>query len=74
MLFYAYFVHIVYAKLVQADARNNDKSCPEWVRTSDMVIRAPARYHWTTVTALYGSAYDTTGIPIYKCRGELCVS
>ena len=24
------------------------KLAPEWVRTSDPVIRSPARYHWTT--------------------------
>ena len=24
---------------------------PEWVRTSDSVIRSPARYHWTTAPA-----------------------
>ena len=24
------------------------KLAPEWIRTSDPVIRSPARYHWTT--------------------------
>ena len=28
------------------------KLAPEWVRTSDPVIRSPARYRWTTVPAL----------------------
>ena len=26
---------------------------PEWVRTSDPVIRSPARYRWTTAPALH---------------------
>ena len=28
------------------------KLAPEWVRTSDPVIRSPARYRWTTAPAL----------------------
>ena len=53
MVFYASFVHIVLAKLGQADAGDNEaklmtKLAPEWVRTSDPVIRSPARYRWTT--------------------------
>ena len=28
------------------------KLAPEWVRTSDPVIRCPARYRWTTAPAL----------------------
>ena len=27
------------------------KLAPEWVRTSDPVIRSPARYRWTTAAA-----------------------
>ena len=27
------------------------KLAPEWVRTSDPVIRRPARYRWTTARA-----------------------
>ena len=27
------------------------KLAPEWVRTSDPVIRSPARYRWTTAPA-----------------------
>ena len=27
------------------------KHAPEWVRTSDPVIRSPARYRWTTAPA-----------------------
>ena len=29
------------------------KLAPEWVRTSDPVIRSPARYRWTTVPARF---------------------
>ena len=29
------------------------KLAPEWVRTSDPVIRSPARYRWTTAPADY---------------------
>ena len=44
MVFYDSFVHIVYAKLGQADVGDNEaklimKLAPEWVRTSDPVIR-----------------------------------
>ena len=40
----------------QADAGDNEaklitKLAPEWVRTSDPVIRSPARYRWTTAPA-----------------------
>ena len=28
------------------------KLAPEWVRTSDPVIRSPARYRWTTAPAV----------------------
>ena len=49
MVFQASFMHIVQAKLGQADAGDNEaklitKLAPEWVRTSDPVIRSPARY------------------------------
>ena len=49
-------MHIVYAKLGQADAGDNEaklmtKLAPEWVRTRDPVIRSPARYRWTTAPA-----------------------
>ena len=54
-------MHIVSAKLGQADPGDNEaklmtKLAPEWVRTSDPVIRSPARYRWTTAPAknLYG--------------------
>ena len=50
-------MHIVLAKLGQADAGDNEaklmtKLAPEWVRTSDPVIRSPARYRWTTAPAI----------------------
>ena len=56
MVFQASFVHIVQAKLGQADAGDNEaklmtKLAPEWVRSSDPVIRSPARYRWTTAPA-----------------------
>ena len=54
-MFLASFVLIVYAKLGQAGARDNEvklimKHAPEreWVQTSDPVIRSPAPYRWTT--------------------------
>ena len=34
------------------------KLAPEWVRTSDPVIRSPARYRWTTATADTGVVKD----------------
>ena len=51
-------MHIAKAKLGQADAGDNEaklmtKLAPEWVRTSDPVIRSPARYRWTTAPASY---------------------
>ena len=33
------------------------KLAPEWVRTSDPVIRSPARYCWTTAPANHTSIY-----------------
>ena len=35
------------------------KLAPEWVRTSDPVIRSPARYRWTTAPPL---------IPLQDCH------
>ena len=57
IVFLASFVNIVSAKLGQADAGDNEaklmtKLAPEWVRTSDPVIRIPARYRWTMAPAL----------------------
>ena len=56
MVFQASFVHIVQAKLGQANAGDNKaklmtKLAPEWVRSCDPVIRSPARYRWTTAPA-----------------------
>ena len=49
-------MHIVQAKLGQADDGDNEaklmtKLAPEWVQTSDPVIRSPACYYWTTAPA-----------------------
>ena len=41
------------------------KLAPEWVRTSDPLIRSPARYHWTTAPALYTYIYIYIYIYIY---------
>ena len=54
MVFYASFVHIVLAKLGQADDGYNEvklttKHAPEWVRSSDPLIRDTAHHLWTTV-------------------------
>ena len=41
-------------RLGQADAGDNEAKLMtklEWVRTSDPVIRSPARYRWTTAPA-----------------------
>ena len=56
-------MHIVQAKLGQADAGDNEaklmtKLAPEWVRTSEPVIRSPALYRWTTAPALF--SFDTS--------------
>ena len=56
MLFYASVIHIVYNTLGQASAGENVvklvmKHAPEWIRTSDPVIRNPVGYLWTTALA-----------------------
>ena len=38
------------------------KLAPEWVRTSDPVIRSPARYRWTTVPA-YSEVWNVAQSP-----------
>ena len=53
-------MHIVQAKLGQASTGDNEvklmmKHAPEWVQTSDPVIRSPAHYLWTTAPALIES-------------------
>ena len=43
------------------------KSAPEWVRTSDPVIRSPAHYRWTTAPA--GAAEEASiGNIVDSCR------
>ena len=51
----ASFVQIICPKLGLARAGDDAvaltmKHTPEWVRTSDPVIRSPARYLWTTAS------------------------
>ena len=36
------------------------KLAPEWVRTSDPVIRSPARYRWTTAPAMFSEGINKT--------------
>ena len=38
------------------------KLAPEWVRTSDPVIRSPARYRWTTAPAGWARVRN-----VYQC-------
>ena len=38
------------------------KLAPEWVRTSDPVIRSPARYRWTTAPAWVDEEDDEVGL------------
>ena len=55
------------------------KLAPEWVQTSDPVIRSPARYHWTTAPAsvlrpktcadYYESGYYDTNFVMDRTRG-----
>ena len=72
-----FFVHIVYAKLGQADAGHNQvklmtKLAPEWVRTNDPVIKSPARYRWTTAPAHYfagtNRSWGMHRLPSYTSR------
>ena len=35
------------------EAKLMTKLAPEWVQTSDPVIRSPARYRWTTAPAMF---------------------
>ena len=62
-------MHIVQAKLGQADAGDNEaklmtKLAPEWVRTSDPVIRSPARYRWTTAPAPWANKEESSAISV----------
>ena len=44
------------------------KLAPEWVRTSDPVIRSPARYRWTTAPAWEECGGDGVVVPVdYDC-------
>ena len=53
------------------------KLAPEWVRTSDPVIRSPARYRWTTAPALdlvegtlSGGGYETIQLHKFQAATE----
>ena len=48
------------------------KLAPEWVRTSDPVIRSPARYRWTTAPACMTSG--TPGIIVAPGESPLVMS
>ena len=55
------------------------KLAPEWVRTSDPVIRSPARYRWTTAPAMQPtlgcgslSNRDRHREQLVLCRSHLC--
>ena len=57
MVFRPLLCTLFQAKLGQADPGDNEaklmtKLAPKWVRTSDPVIRSPARYRWTTAPAM----------------------
>ena len=57
--------------LGQADAGDNEaklmtKLAPEWVQTSDPVIRSPARYRWTTAPA-----HLTLNDPLRSYQGHM---
>ena len=43
------------------------KLAPEWVRTSDPVIRSPARYRWTTAPASHIFECNELGISLSNC-------
>ena len=70
-------------RLNQADAGDNEaklmtKRAPEWVRTSDPVIRSPARYRWTTpppcgsgrITIFPAIHLRVTRINAHSCHGN----
>ena len=51
------------------EAKLMTKFAPEWVRTSDPVIRSPARYRWGTApaenTSEGGGNHENQGIYLY---------
>ena len=44
-------LHPNHCAITVNEAKLMTKLAPEWVRTSDLVIRSPARYRWTTAPA-----------------------
>ena len=49
------------------------KLAPEWVRTSDPVIRSPARYRWTTAPA-HDHVLTMMYVTMDNVLSEMCVS
>ena len=47
------------------------KLAPEWVRTSDPVIRSPARYRWTTAPAPLSGGTDISNTDGYLADGPV---
>ena len=48
------------------------KLAPEWVRTSDPVIRSPARYRWTTAPAFdYRVTSPREGVRRHEISAEI---
>ena len=79
MLFQASFVHIVHANLGQASICDNEVKLmrtpvPDWVRTTDPVIRSPARYLWTTTPANMELEDMPCSVVIYRHQLELVVT
>ena len=65
-----------WAKQTPGIMRRMTKLAPEWVRTSDPVIRSPARYRWTTAPAslqIMGFGPDCT-ISYYRLWGLVCIT
>ena len=48
------------------------KLAPEWVRTSDPVIRSPLRYRWTTAPAMCGVWKGVCGWGLGVWKGGGC--
>ena len=48
------------------------KLAPEWVRTSDPVIRSPARYRWTTAPASTVPTAERSTEEIFKEINFMC--
>ena len=49
------------------------KLAPEWVRTSDPVIRSPARYRWTTAPATHTMSVIMSSV-IFEHDNNMCLA